>query len=170
MSEGSLATGVWIITQGCAARTITAVSGNARQQQLTVETLVPGQSVGWEELTLQLRPDFARQVNSPPSSPPSLPPLPPLFFSAHTFSHGCTAGSRHKHIERRCPDRRPHYFCPGKRNKGHVLQSGVFVCPSAVRPACPRCVRSHVSSHLSSKCYTWLLQHNIATLAVLALQ
>ncbi len=112
MSEGSLATGVWIITQGCAARTITAASGNARQQQLAVETLVPGQSVGWEELTLQLRPDFARQVNSPPSSPPSLPPLPPLFFSAHTFSHGCTAGSRHKHIERRCPDRRPHYFCP----------------------------------------------------------
>jgi hypothetical protein len=71
MSEGSLATGVWIITQGCAARTITAVSGNARLQQLTVETLVPGQSVGWEELTLQLRPDFARQVNSTP-----LPPLP----------------------------------------------------------------------------------------------
>jgi CRP-like cAMP-binding protein len=80
MSEGSLATGVWIITQGCAARTITAASGNARQQQLAVETLVPGQSVGWEELTLQLRPDFARQVNSPPSSPPSLPPSPPLVF------------------------------------------------------------------------------------------
>ena len=86
MSEGSLATGVWIITQGCAARTITAASGNARQQQLTVETLVPGQSVGWEELTLQLRPDFARQVNSPPSSPPPLPTPEFGVFSAHIQS------------------------------------------------------------------------------------
>jgi hypothetical protein len=87
MSEGSMATGVWIITQGCAARTITAVAGNARQQQLTVETLVPGQSVGWEELTLQLRPDFARQVSStPPPLPHPPPPLPtPEFevFTAH---------------------------------------------------------------------------------------
>ena len=75
MSERSLATGVWIITHGHASRTITSNSGGGGQQQLTVETLVPGQSVGWEELTLQMRPDFVRQVLHPPLFPP-FPPFP----------------------------------------------------------------------------------------------
>lgn len=62
MSEGSASTGVWIITHGCAARSIAAAAGDATKQHLVVETLVPGQSVGWEEVTLQMRPEFSRQV------------------------------------------------------------------------------------------------------------
>ena len=65
MQEGSMASGVWVITHGCAARSIAAAAGDARQQQLVVETLVPGQSMGWEELTLQMRPDWMRQVPPP---------------------------------------------------------------------------------------------------------
>ena len=63
MQEGSVASGVWVITHGCATRSIAAASSDVRQQQLVIETLVPGQSMGWEELTLQMRPDWMRQVS-----------------------------------------------------------------------------------------------------------
>lgn len=65
MSEGSVATGVWLITHGCASRSISTASDNAGQKQLFIETLVPGQSVGWEELALLMRPEFVRQVSRP---------------------------------------------------------------------------------------------------------
>ena len=65
MSEGSVATGVWLITHGCASRSIATASDNAGQKQLFIETLAPGQSAGWEELALLMRPEFVRQVSRP---------------------------------------------------------------------------------------------------------
>jgi hypothetical protein len=111
MSEGSLTTGIWIITHGRATRTITATSGSVGQQQLAVETLVPGQSVGWEEITLLMRPDFARQVPSP---------VPPshldLIHSACTSAHALISGTGCKHVERGRLERRSHNICSRKRN------------------------------------------------------
>jgi hypothetical protein len=153
MSERSLATGVWIITHGHASRTITSNSGGGGQQQLTVETLVPGQSVGWEELTLQMRPDFVRQVLHPPLFPPfpSPPPpspfplLPARFVSSSIISRDeRIAGIRHEHVQRCCYERCSHTICPGARNQGCVHQPGVFVCPSSVCPTCSHSLCSHV--------------------------
>jgi hypothetical protein len=53
---------VWIITHGCASRSISLDAGNS-QQQIIFEILVPGQSVGWEECSLMMRHADARQVS-----------------------------------------------------------------------------------------------------------
>ena len=97
MSEGSASTGVWIITHGCAARSIAAAATDETKQHVVVETLVPGQSVGWEEVTLQMRPEFTRQVlilphtfmNQVPCSRPRCRRLLPT-FPASRLSATCT--------------------------------------------------------------------------------
>ncbi len=134
MSEGSMATGVWLITHGCATRCIAAASDSSRQKQLVAETLVPGQSAGWEELALLMRPEFSRQV-FPPSA----------YKLFRILADAAGAGTRHQHVQRHRLERCAHHFYSRKRNQGRVLQPGVFICSSSICTARSRRFRSHVS-------------------------
>jgi hypothetical protein len=132
MSEGSLATGIWLITHGCATRSIASASDHSKQKQLVIETLVPGQSAGWEELALLMRSQFAHQVSCP-------------LFTICSFIYVGDAGAHHELVQRRRLERRAHNICSRKRNQSRLFLPGIFVRSSSIRPTCSRCICSNVS-------------------------